>query len=293
MLAEDARVLGADRVLLRVEERDSDSDLCAAHELLARRGIPCAYWLEVARSPALAAAHPERQASLQGHDEWRARAPEAPPTSASAVLKVHPWVPITTAEGFELQRARLAARLAALPAVDEVYLCDLQGAPSACGCGHPRCRWATDYFLASSETPHAIPSGTALGPDAAARFLDALRPHARGATLVPVWMAECDEGDALCHGVPCFAGACWPALARQWAPLVAANERLAVLVLEPERVERELGLLARLDRPEAPTIALDLTRLVPVTPAALPGAIELLTELDQSWSVQPLALSAR
>ncbi|MSR63541.1 MAG: hypothetical protein EXS08_13970 [Planctomycetes bacterium] len=286
VLAGDERALAAGRVVLRVEERDSDRDLEAAVATLARLGIPHAWWLEVARSPSLADAHPEHMASLQGHDEWRVLAPDAPRAADGSVLKVHPWVPLTTAEGFELQRARLAARLAALPPADEVYLADLQGAPSACGCGHPRCRWATDYFLATPDSPRAISSGTPLGPEAAARFVAALRPAARGATLIPVWMAECDEADELCHGVPCFAGACWPALARQWAPLVAENERLAVLVLEPARVERELAALVHLERPNSPPIALDRTRLVPVVAAELPGAIQLLTDLEQSFDVR-------
>jgi len=208
---------------------------------------------------------------------------------------VHPWVPITTREGFDAQFARVARILSALPAAAEIYLSDLQGAPSACGCGHPMCRWATDYFLRDERRERKIASGTPLAPDAAADFVDSVRTLARGASVIPVWLAECAEGDERCHGVPCFEGACWPALAAQWGPVVARNPRLAVFVPSrsiglapptPAEVRHAVAALAHVERVDGEPIAVDLTRIVPVIESGtdLPGAIVAWHALDQSWT---------
>jgi hypothetical protein len=281
-------------VVLRLEDRDTNDAVAHAAQAIRRAGLRLGYWLEVARSPALAAKHPELMASLQGHEEWRTKVIGAPEPATGEVVKVWPWIPILTREGFAAQLERITSRLRALPPADELWLNGLQGAPSACGCGHPLCRWASDYHLRDARHPTRIASGEPLGPDAAARFVDAVRAIAPGAEVIPVWVAECSEDDELCHGVPCYEGRCWPALAEQWAPVVAGSERLAVFVpshsvglpVDTARVQRELASLATIERANAPRIAIAPSRLIAVIgePLELTGAhVVAECELEQSW----------
>jgi hypothetical protein len=288
---------GARTLVLRVEDRDDGTALAAAARAIRDANLRLGYWLEVARSPSLAEARPELMASLQGHEEWRRLVPDAPEPAADEVVKVWPWVPILTREGYDAQLERIAARLRALPPADELWLSGLQGAPSACGCGHPLCRWASDYHLRDARHPTRVPSGTPHGSDAAARFVDAVRALAPAAEVIPVWVAECAEDDALCHGVSCYEGRCWPALAEQWAPIVARCERLAVFIpsrsvglpLDAARVQRELASLAHIDRRGAPQVAIDPARLTAVIEEPLElGAPHVVAEceLEQSWEAR-------
>ena len=112
----------------------------------------------------LAHEHPEWMASLQTHDEWRRLFPEARQPKPTEVVKTYPWVPILSREPFMAQRERVLELLASLPTPKLIFLNDLQGAPSACGCGNPLCRWTSDYGERRSTTP--------LGDDAAALFVE-------------------------------------------------------------------------------------------------------------------------
>jgi hypothetical protein len=291
---EERAAEGTRTILLRVEDRDRIDAVAKAAHAIRDAGLRLGYWIEVARSPELAAEHPALMASLQGHEEWRAQVASAPEPASGEVVKVWPWIPILTHEGFDAQAFRLSVLLAILPPADELWLNGLQGAPSACGCGHPLCRWAADYHLRDARHPTRIPSGTPHGPDAAARFLENVRQLARGAEVIPVWVAECAEDDSLCHGVPCYEGRCWPALAEQWAPVVAKNQRLAVFVpsrsvglpVDAARVQRELASLARIERSNAPRIAIDPARLIAVIEAPLELGVPHVVaecELEQGW----------
>jgi len=68
-------------------------------------------------------------------------------------------------------------------------------------------------------------------PDAAARFVAAVRLLAPKSKIIPVWMTECEEQDRekLCAGVGCFAGACWREWIAQLMPLAEEAETIAVL----------------------------------------------------------------
>jgi hypothetical protein len=272
-------------VVLRLEDGDDVRAVAARATELARDGFAVGYWIEVARCTELADAHTELMASLQGHEQWRALHPHAPLAGEGEVLKVHPWAPITTREGFDRQLERVRALLQSLPAASTVYLNDLQGAPSACGCGHSLCRWATDYFLRQGGRDRKLSTAQELGPSAAADFVDAVRSCAKGAMVVPVWTAECGPGDAACHGVPCFEGACWPALARQFLPIVQRNTTIAVLVPDGADVEATLTSLAHISRGSV-SVTIDRNRLVPVA-AGLHDAsrgVERRASIEQSWT---------
>ena len=201
---------------------DHASDAGAARRLQTA-GLDLYYWFEVARSPRLAREHPEWMASLQGHPEWRRLFPNAPQPQPGEVVKNFPWVPILYKEAFDAHLDRLAALLRSLPAPRGIFLNDLQGAPSACGCGNDLCRWTTDYG--------PLRTATRLGPDAAASFLAAVSRLAPTSQIIPVWTTECEEDDKpdRCAGVNCFRGLCWKEYASQLTPVARQSNTVAVL----------------------------------------------------------------
>ena len=184
------------------------------------------YWIEVARCPELADAHPEWMASLQGHSQWRRLFADAPHPKDNEVIKNYPWVPILNSEAFTAQQDRIRQLLEDRPKPKGVFLNDLQGAPSACGCGNTLCRWTTDYG--------PIRTATKLGADAAARFVDSIRERIPGVSVIPVWTTECEEHDGAqdgaCAGVGCFHGICWKAYSDQLEPVARQNGQLGVLM---------------------------------------------------------------
>ena len=199
-------------------------------------------WVEVARNPAMADAHPEWMAAPGGHhDDWRRRFPKAPKAKPGEVIKAWPWVPIGYAPAFDAHRERLKALLGDLPgAWSGVFLNDLQAGPSSCGCGNDQCRWALDY--GTPETAAKTP-----GDDAAARVVAELLARHPGKVMIPVWVTECEpvdlpdakDGTGLCGGVPCAKGDCWPRYVRNWNPLLKATDGPIALALWPETFRRD------------------------------------------------------
>jgi hypothetical protein len=187
-------------------------------------GLPLYYWIEVGRCPLLADAHPEWMASIQTHTEWRRRFPDFPIERDGEVVKAYPWVPVLYRETFDAHLARIGKLLGDLPAPRGIFLNDLQGPPSACGCGHPLCRWTADYGPIKTATP--------LGPDAAAKFCAEVKGLAPHAEIIPVWTSECEEADreTVCGGVGCYRGTCWKEWTRQTTPLAAESSRVAALL---------------------------------------------------------------
>ena len=209
---------GIDGVVLFADQPEAAA---AAARVRARR-LSLSWWIEVARCPSLADAQPALMASLQGHDDWRRAHPDVGTPRQGEVTKTWPWVPITSEEGLAAQTARVLSVLHALPRADRVFLSGLQGAPSACGCGSILCRWTGDYG--------PIRTNTRLGPDAAARFCQAIQRELPGVEMIPVWVTECEPDDRECGGVPCYTGECWRSFRKQWQPLVAACDSVALLL---------------------------------------------------------------
>jgi hypothetical protein len=189
-------------------------------------GLNTALWIEIARDPELAAAHPEWMASLQGHSEWRRFYPDFPELKEDEVVKVFPWVPISYEEAFAAQLEKVEQRLERWPNIHQVFLNDIQAAPSACGCGHPLCRWTADYGPIKTATP--------LDANFAARFIQAVGALRDGLEVIPVWATECEEGDkpGLCAGVGCFNGACWRDWTSQLEPVASEAPRIGALLLK-------------------------------------------------------------
>jgi hypothetical protein len=224
---ERARRDGCSALALRLSEADDPAALREAAGRARAAGMGLYYWIEVGRCPALADAHPEWMASLQGHREWRRLFPSAPEPGPGEVVKNYPWVPIASREAFDGHLARVRRLLAAVPKPRGLLLNDLQAAPSSCGCGNAQCRWTADYGPIHTTTP--------LGEDAAGRFVTAVRGLAAGVEVVPVWTTECEKDDggkeARCAGVSCFEGTCWKAWTAQLMPVAKVAPRMGALTL--------------------------------------------------------------
>lgn len=214
---------GYTAAVLALSDANAGRDLEAAARLQGL-GFTLYYWIEIGRCPALADAHPEWMASLQGHPEWRRFFRKLPAAGEGEVVKNYPWVPVLYAESSAAHRERVKMLLAGKPAPRGIFLNDLQGAPSACGCGHHLCRWTSDYG--------PIKTATRLPNDAAARFVAAVKALAPGAEVVPVWTSECEAHDKeeLCAGVGCYEGTCWKEFAAQLAPVAKECDRVAALL---------------------------------------------------------------
>lgn len=180
-----------------------------AARAIEQAGLQLDYFFEVARCPELAAEHPEWMASLQGHPEWRTRFPDVAKPTARQVIKNQPWVPILYRESFDAHVARIKSLLKEKPSAKRIWLNDLQGAPSACGCGHPLCRWTADYGPIKTATP--------LGENAAAEFVMAIQKLSADAEIIPIFAGECEkeDKDSVCCGVACFEGKCWKEFTKQ------------------------------------------------------------------------------
>ncbi|MCA9048118.1 MAG: hypothetical protein KDA89_05285 [Planctomycetaceae bacterium] len=197
-----------------------------AAEQIQKSGLKLNYWIEIARCPELADAHPEWMASLQGHPEWRRLHPDAPHPLPNQVIKNYPWVPILYEESFAAHLRRTEQLLTGIPAAGALFLNGLQGAPSACGCGNSLCRWTADYGPIVTATPLKSP--------AAAEFVAAVKRIPPGRQVIPVWLTECEKHDCtpdgLCAGVGCFDGICWRAWQRQLTPVAEESELIGAFV---------------------------------------------------------------
>jgi hypothetical protein len=237
----DRKATGINTVVVPLDDRSKRrwQPMAAAIE---QAGMALWPWIEVARNPAMADAHPEWMAAIGAHhDDWRRRFPDAPAAKRGEVIKAWPWVPIGYAAAFDAHRRRLKMLLGDLPGSwAGVFLNDLQGGPSSCGCGNDQCRWALDYGSPAmvARTP---------GDDAAARILAELSASNPGKVVIPVWVTECESvdlpdakgGTGLCGQVPCAKNDCWPRYARHWNPLLKATAGPIALGIWPETFRRD------------------------------------------------------
>ena len=234
--AQDLQKSGFDTLVLNVAEAWSPTEAERTQlNQIEAAGLQLALWIEVARDQTLADRHPEWMASIQGHPEWRRSHPTFPKVTKEQIVKVYPWVPIAYREAYEAQLSKTERILTQWPEAKLVFLNDIQGAPSACGCGHPLCRWTTDYGPKKTATR--------LGNDFAARFVASVKKMRSGLDVVPVWATECEEGDkpGLCAGVGCYNGACWREWSAQLEPLAAVSPMIGALFLEQTFQRSEIG----------------------------------------------------
>jgi hypothetical protein len=199
------------------------------------------YWIEVARNPTLANAHPEWMASLGMHDDWRRNFPRLRQTGGQEVVKAYPWVPIGYRPAFDAQFERVKALLARVgPRYRGVLLNDLQGGPSSCGCGNLQCRWALDYHVPKTAEVQA-------GDDVAARWLAKVQSLIPDRKVILVWTTECEEidlsadkragaaGTGMCGNVGCATSTCPKAFSKQWQALCESHAGpIGALLVENE-----------------------------------------------------------
>jgi hypothetical protein len=310
----DWRAKGAMAVVVPLDDGTKDRWKDIA-DRVERAGLSLWPWVEVARNPTLAKAHPEWMAATGGHhDDWRKRFPDARRANDGEVIKAWPWVPIGYAPAFAAHRERLKTLLADLPGRwAGVFLNDLQAGPSSCGCGNDQCRWALDYgtHSTSERTP---------GDDAAARLVAEVAARHPDKTIIPVWVTECETADlpgvkggtGLCGGVACAKGDCWPRYVRSWNPLVKATGGPIAVALWPESFRREPGrwidsalllfqkppmggtpllsertvaVIQAWETPD-PTAGLLLKRVEPLAC----GWVLMLDPIEQSWEPQAVAI---
>lgn len=275
-----------DAIVVRLEgtsAKERQAEFQAAQRV-QRSSLALHYWIEVARCQELAEQHPEWMASLQTHDAWRRYFPDAAQPTEDEVVKAYPWVPILSREPFVAQLSRVKDVLANMPPPAGVFLNDLQGAPSACGCGNPLCRWTSDYGDHRTTTP--------LADDAAALFVSEVSKLVPHAPVVPVWTTECEKhdgaADGLCAGVGCFQGICWKAFVRQLAPIEKTCKQVAVFA--PYRLfQRDLPIYGG----EAAWIrhAIESFSRMPPRHGAKPVAASRLIAVLQGWDVNASQLA--
>ena len=228
---------GATALVIELNEKSTAADFEKATRFAQKNKLGLYGWIEVARNPEMARQHPDWMASLGFHDDWRKRFPDFPKAGDNDVVKVWPWVTIWYEEAYQAQLARVKKLLAAAPAgLKGLYLNDIQGAPSSCGCGNDQCRWAQDYHIASTATKRAA-------PDTPAQFVAEVRKLMPNTPVIPVWCIECEEidqdysrpGTGYCGGVGCFKGLCWKEYFKQLAPVLKETDNaLAVAALSRE-----------------------------------------------------------
>jgi hypothetical protein len=298
---------GGGAVVVMLDESVGRARWAEVASAAERAGLDLYPWIEVARNPAMAEAHPEWMAAIGGHhDDWRKRFPAAPAAKPGAVVKAWPWVPIGYAPAFEAHRRRIGSLLDGLPGRwAGAFLSDLQAGPSSCGCGNDQCRWALDY--GSPSTAPRLP-----GDDDAARLVSGVRDEHRDKVIIPVWVTECEPDDlpkaaastGFCGGVECAKNDCWPRYARSLAPLLKStsgpvavglwsgafrrdarwSESGLALFARPPRgdggvpAERTVAVLQGWDSPEP-----ERAGLISRAKEARGGWVIAMTRVEQSW----------
>lgn len=266
------------QVVLMLDQATDTERIVKACQLIKSAKLEIEYFWEVARCPQLADTHPEWMASLQGHDEWRRLYPEFPAEKPGEVVKTYPWVPICYQESFDSQLDRLKQRLKDLPTPKRVWLHDLQAAPSACGCGHPLCRWTGDYGPIHTAQPYQ--------GSAAADFIDRLTLQLKEIEFIPIWVTECEKADEheACGGVGCYEGICWNAWTKQLSAIEAQSPVLGVSCFYKAH-QRDLpryGSTAGWIKE-----AISFFETVPAQKKSSPVAAGRLVAVLQGWSMAP------
>ena len=105
---------GFGSIALALNDINGAADALAAR-LVNGSGLELDYWIEIARNPALADAHPDWMASIQTHEDWRRLFPQFAKTSSNTVVKVYPWVSVLYRETFDPHLQRVTGLLRGLP----------------------------------------------------------------------------------------------------------------------------------------------------------------------------------
>src|SRR5262249_43086252 len=83
---------GFKAVAVVLEEQTGGATYRDLDRRLSESGLDLYWWIEVARNPKLAAAHPRWMAALGMHPDWQKNFPNLPEIKAGEVAKAFPWV---------------------------------------------------------------------------------------------------------------------------------------------------------------------------------------------------------
>lgn len=311
----------AQALVVVLSEDHARQDYTRIQRQVREAGLPLYGWIEVARNPQLAEAHPQWMSSLGMHPDWRRLFPDFPAADPQTVVKAFPWVPIWYEEAYRFHLDRVRRLLEHGPSeLDGLFLNDIQSGPSSCGCGNDQCRWAIDYRVPSTATKLEA-------PETPARFVGEVRELIPDKPVIPVWCTECERIDqhghpqstGYCGTVGCYDGVCWPNYARQLMPLADGSAELIAVPTFYKAFDRDLPrydpeagwILAALQTFEnLPALTdgkakpIESQRLVTVLQgwnvsedqidaqlrrsqeAKSLGAVVALTPIDQSWQPQ-------
>ena len=213
-----------------LDEQTDRQAFAEALRAVRAAGVSPYAWIEIGRDPAAALAHPE-WLNTPWHPEWLAAFPEWR-TPEGMMPALAPWVSVHTRAVFDYALARIASLLEGLRAagyLQGVFLNDVQGGPTGCGCGNELCRsWdvSPGTKVAPSPFTHTEDYFTV-------RFMDAVVSACLDLQIVPVVCSECEIGVTIggivnpdltamhCHGVTCgnpCGGIYYPGLIRALTP---------------------------------------------------------------------------
>lgn len=195
-------------------------------------------WINVGRNARLAAACPGWVAGMGSHDDWRRDFPAAPHPGPGERIGVFPWTPIWYEAVLEDRREAIVKLLGGkTPGIAGVFLNQVQGAPSACGCGNLQCRWTVDYRMGGG--PRKVEGAPA------ALLVERLEKDLPGVQWIPVWVTECEERDqgtistGHCGTVPCFGGLCWRESTKELGALTAKSDGPLALLATEKQFQRD------------------------------------------------------
>ena len=196
-------------------------------------------WLDLGRSPHLAALHPEWIGGTGSHEDWRVAFPQAPKAGPGERVGAYPWTPIWYRAVLEHRIAEITTLLEPhASTIAGVFLNQVQGIPSACGCGNDQCRWTVDYRMPGGlEKVDGAPT---------ALLVSALKKRLPSIEWIPVWVTECTEHDqpgkdstGYCGDVHCFNGLCWKESSKEIGALSDTTTTVALLS-SPRFFKRDL-----------------------------------------------------
>lgn len=278
-------------------------------------------WIEVGRDPFAAETHLD-WLNTPWHPEWLAAFPDWR-TPAGMMPAVAPWVSVHTRAVFDYALTRIGTLLRDIPAGGDlhgVFLNDVQGGPTGCGCGNELCRsWDV------SPGPKVAPSPFTHTEDYfTVRFVDAVATARPDLHIVPVICSECEIGVTIggivnpdltalhCHGVTCgnpCGGIYYPGLVRALAdrdcvgllsfyrlfgrdlPLYGDEAAWCAAILDGYRQQNpDKPVISVLQGWDVDAAALD-AQIEQSRRGGADGQLIALCPIDQSW--WPVAVPAR
>ena len=275
-------------------------------------------WVEIGRDPAAAAAHPE-WLNTPWHPEWLAAFPDWR-TPEGMMPALAPWVSVHTRAVFDYALARVVSLLEGLRAaggLHGVFLNDVQGGPTGCGCGNELCRsWdvSPGTKVAPSPFTHTEDYYTV-------RFVEAVAAACPDLQIVPVICSECEIGVTIggivnpdltalhCHGVTCgnpCGGIYYPGLIRALAaqscvgllsfyrlfgrdiPLYGGEAAWCAAILDGYRQQNPAGqVISVLQGWDVPDGALE-AQIAQSRRGGADGQLIALCPIEQSWWPVPV-----